>query len=90
MGETENPLICMASGFLDVSLSLKSNYFDIWIRQDTPKNSRNPKSLVEVCFLKSHNVGIYHLEETGTEQSRISALKFLERLEDGINRILRT
>ena len=47
----------MVSGFLNVSLSPKTNYFYLWRPQDASNNSRKPNDPKTHSFYKFQNVG---------------------------------
>ena len=56
----------MIWGFSDVSLSTKTNYFDLWSPQDTSNNSRKiPNHLKQYYFGKSQKMEINKFENVG-------------------------
>ena len=70
IAKTKKPIISMICGFLDVSLSPKTNMIYLWRHQDTltnPRNSQNiQKTLMWISKKGTSNI-LKTLEKTGTE-----------------------
>ena len=63
-GRDRKPFMFMISGFLDVSMSPKTNYVYLWRHQETSNNSRVPDTLFEKKKFANLKKWTSHILET--------------------------
>ena len=92
--EHPNPLIFMISGFLDVTMTPKTNIIYLLRHQDSSNNQRTSPNHFHIYYFGNLNISeiicLKMVEKPSTEQSWRSVLNFLGNLAYGINIFQRT